>query len=118
MEYNPDINLLFTVPGMYNALYKIRKHIEERLQNDPNAKSVINMSAEAEMRDSNTLLESIFEGFLGFLKENKIPFVVAAGNSPEVPISRHYPHKLGKSDNTLITVGGVNTDGTLCDCSV
>jgi hypothetical protein len=58
-------------------------------------------------------VESKFPDFLDWCTSLKIPIVVAAGNSPNKWLHQQVPHKFGKPDNLIVTVGGVEPDGML-----
>jgi hypothetical protein len=58
-------------------------------------------------------METVFQPFMTWADELKIPIAVAAGNGREERLHEKLPHKLGTRDNMVITVGGVNKDGTL-----
>ncbi|KAJ4303822.1 hypothetical protein N0V90_002723 [Kalmusia sp. IMI 367209] len=62
---------------------------------------------------SDNLMEPLFRTFFDWCKLSKIPVVLSAGNNRNKPIQNTVPQKLGTSDNTVITVGGVKKDGTL-----
>jgi hypothetical protein len=51
--------------------------------------------------------------FATWCESLKIPFVVAAGNSKNIKLHQQLPHMLGTPENTIITVGGVERDGSL-----
>jgi hypothetical protein len=58
-------------------------------------------------------MEGDFQEFFEWCQRNKVPVVNAAGNAPEEFLDQKVPHKFGTETNTIITVGGVNKDGTL-----
>jgi hypothetical protein len=58
-------------------------------------------------------LESLFPEFIAWCDRLKLPLVVAAGNDETMSMHEQVPHKFGTADNMIITVGGVEPDGTL-----
>ena len=52
-----------------------------------------------------------FQEFMDFCQEEQIPYVVAAGNTPEVgDVNQNIPHLLSKPQDSMIVVGGVNEE--------
>jgi hypothetical protein len=51
--------------------------------------------------------------FLDWSESLKITVVVAAGNSPEKRLHETVPQKFGTVEGRMITVGGVEQDGTV-----
>lgn len=60
-------------------------------------------------------LDRVIRNFMMWCETIKIPVVLAAGNNPRKYLHEQLPHRLGTPDNTILTVGGVNSDGTLYD---
>jgi hypothetical protein len=58
-------------------------------------------------------LESLFPEFIAWCDKLKLPLVLAAGNDEAMSMHDQVPHKFGTPDNMIITVGGVERDGTL-----
>lgn len=58
-------------------------------------------------------LEAVFQDMLEWCETYKVAVVTAAGNSPEKRQDDTLPQRLGTPDNNLITVGGVEPDGTV-----
>jgi len=58
------------------------------------------------------VIEKLFKSFMEFCYSNKVAFVVAAGNRDPLYLHQSLPQRLGTADNNLITVGGVEKDGT------
>ncbi|KAF1918124.1 peptidase S8/S53 domain-containing protein [Ampelomyces quisqualis] len=58
-------------------------------------------------------LEDVIGKFITWCENIKLPIVVAAGNDPALRLHQQLPHRLGTPSNTILTVGGVNEDGTL-----
>lgn len=58
-------------------------------------------------------VNDLFVEFIAWCKDKKVTFIVAAGNKDVPKLHQATPQRLGTSDNGLITVGGVNEDGTL-----
>ena len=63
--------------------------------------------------EGDAIQKEVFERFLSYCHSNQIPVVAAAGNSPGQSVAKTYPQRLGTSENSLITVGGVTREGTL-----
>jgi hypothetical protein len=55
----------------------------------------------------------LFPPFLQWCEGLKITVVTAAGNSEERRLHETFPQRLGTPENGLITVGGVEPDGTV-----
>ena len=112
---------------------EILNHMNKRLGQDADAKSVINMSWGRFLMFSYEItvvtgcigkrmsdpgadeVDQYFNAvFLPYTRQHKIPVVVAAGNKPIVRnLHSGTPQHLGTHDNNIITVGAVNKDGTL-----
>ncbi|KAF2445923.1 hypothetical protein P171DRAFT_276181 [Karstenula rhodostoma CBS 690.94] len=93
---------------------EIRDHIRARLQQDPNAKSVINISWGQKLNEGGQNLDKHFETFIALCKDDNIPVVIAAGNKPfGSNLHTGTPQHWGRDDNNIITVGAVKKDGTL-----
>jgi hypothetical protein len=58
-------------------------------------------------------LELAFEEFLAWCETTKTAVVLGAGNAPEKRLHETIPQKFGTADNGIITVGGVEKDGSL-----
>jgi hypothetical protein len=58
-------------------------------------------------------LEAIFSAFFEWCASFKVTVVIAAGNAPERGLHNTVPQKLGTAENGIMTVGGVEKDGTL-----
>ncbi|KAF1963807.1 subtilisin-like protein [Byssothecium circinans] len=108
-----SINIGYQAPGMSRVLLHVRSLIQSRLNADASAKSVINMSWGIMNSQKARDMEADFEAFFEWCQRNKIPVVMGAGNAPEENLDEKVPHKFGTPTNTIITVGGVNKDGTL-----
>lgn len=54
----------------------------------------------------------MFPGFLAWCDDHRAVVVLAAGNFPEKRLHELVPQKFGTADNGIITVGGVEKDGT------
>jgi hypothetical protein len=57
-------------------------------------------------------MEAMFEEFFKWSEKIRIPILLAAGNAPEKRLHQLIPQKFGTQDNMIITVGGVEKDGT------
>jgi hypothetical protein len=132
-EGEADKNASLQPKALSKVMQKIREHIQDRLDADKDAKSVINMSwgksyprrtgppistnktkgVEVRASRAGPLLEKIFPEFLAWLESVKVPIILAAGNDPTMWMHEQVPHKFGTPDNMIITVGGVEKDGTL-----
>jgi hypothetical protein len=58
-------------------------------------------------------MEPVFESFFQWSESKNIPVVIAAGNEVHKTLHRVVPQKFGTTANRLITVGGVEKDGSL-----
>lgn len=58
-------------------------------------------------------METYFTTFFRWAEERRISVVLAAGNNLNQPLHRGMPQCLGTDTNNIITVGGVNEDGSL-----
>ncbi|KAI8942389.1 hypothetical protein NX059_000463 [Plenodomus lindquistii] len=100
-------------------LEQVRYHIEARLRENPQARSVINMSWGIETktrRDPGELefMEASLFLFLEFCKDNNIPVVVAAGNKETADLLNDAtPQKLQRATGTMIIVGAVGPTGQI-----
>jgi len=57
--------------------------------------------------------QTVLEDMLEWCEARKVTVVTAAGNYPEKRLHQTLPQSLGTPDNGLITVGGVEMDGSL-----
>ncbi|KAJ5012217.1 hypothetical protein K4K57_004518 [Colletotrichum sp. SAR 10_99] len=93
----------------------IVKILERRLQ----GKSVVNFSFGLDPKTAGqegfAEYQADFDSFQKVMEMNGVVFVMAAGNSASMGsrLGDHLPQLLGTKENHLITVGGVNADGTL-----
>ncbi|KAH4116500.1 hypothetical protein HBH96_142430 [Parastagonospora nodorum] len=103
------------------AFDEVRRHVEARRSVDPNTKSVINMSWGVQLLINDQTkkpfgagaeIEALFPDFQGWCESLKIPMVLAAGNDPTRYLHEQVPQKFGTPDNGIITIGGVEPDGT------
>ncbi|KAI8240248.1 tri m 2 allergen [Colletotrichum sp. SAR 10_96] len=91
------------------------KILERRLQ----GKSVVNFSFGLDPKTAGqegfAEYQADFDSFQKVMEMNGVVFVMAAGNSASMGsrLGDHLPQLLGTKENHLITVGGVNADGTL-----
>ncbi|KAI8304365.1 hypothetical protein K4K61_006218 [Colletotrichum sp. SAR11_59] len=91
------------------------KILERRLQ----GKSVVNFSFGLDPstagQEGFAEYQADFDSFQKVMDMNGVVFVMAAGNSASMGtrLGDHLPQLLGTKENHLITVGGVNADGTL-----
>lgn len=110
---------------------EIRRHVGQRLQANPRAKSVINLSGGEYLRRFTFIrlidgvtgvvvdaalgpaFDAAMRSFVTWCESLKIPIVVAAGNTKSMQLHKQLPHRLGTPDNNIITVGGVEKDGSL-----
>ncbi|OAL01554.1 subtilisin-like protein [Phaeosphaeriaceae sp. SRC1lsM3a] len=101
--------------ALITVLDKLRLHVNERLRANKEAKSVINMSwgVDIDPNGAGPAIEALFPEFLAWCEKFKIPIVLAAGNEPDKNLHDKIPQKLGTKNNVIITVGGVEPDGTL-----
>ncbi|KAJ0291437.1 hypothetical protein CBS470a_003434 [Colletotrichum nupharicola] len=91
------------------------KILERRLQ----GKSVVNFSFGLDPKTAGlegfAEYQADFDSCQKVMEMNGVVFVMAAGNSASMGsrLGDHLPQLLGTKENHLITVGGVNADGTL-----
>ncbi|KAL5392849.1 hypothetical protein DPSP01_000545 [Paraphaeosphaeria sporulosa] len=103
-----------TPQALAYILTKIRDHIRARRLQNPNARSVINMSWGQKLNEGGRNLDPMFETFFALCKDENIPVVVSAGNKPfGSNLHTGTPQHWGRIDNNIITVGAVKKDGTL-----
>ncbi|KAL0934835.1 tri m 2 allergen [Colletotrichum truncatum] len=101
-----------TKSSIYAALQEVIGKVDERhLQ----GKAVVNLSFRVDEADDLPEIQKDFEFFQRNAELYGIVVVMAAGNNGDfgTRTGDHLPQLLGTQDNHLITVGGVNKDGTL-----
>ncbi|KAF2272251.1 uncharacterized protein EI97DRAFT_470584 [Westerdykella ornata] len=110
----PDTALGAQAVAMLGCLNRIQFHVENRLKVDKDAKSVVNMSFGFPASDGESQhMEAAFIEFFAWAERRRIPVVLAAGNDNSRPLHQGIPRKCGTPDNMIITVGGVQEDGSL-----
>jgi hypothetical protein len=136
----PDKSGKIQPMAVLSAFDEVRRHVGARRSADPNTKSVINMSWGRSLIvmtrlfsftdrttgvqlliDEDTKapigagadIEAIFPEFQAWCESLEIPIVLAAGNDNTRFLHEQVPQKFGTPDNGIITVGGVEREGTL-----
>jgi hypothetical protein len=57
-------------------------------------------------------IRGAFQAFLDYCQQNKVPVVIAAGNTPRtLDANENLPHILSKPEDSMIIVGGVDQTG-------
>ncbi|WYZ43925.1 hypothetical protein EsH8_VII_000361 [Colletotrichum jinshuiense] len=114
IKYKGDARLLSgnigNVQSTLKALHLTFHHILDKVvERNLQGKSVVNFSFDF------PLWHEEFEIFQRFADQLGMVFVMAAGNEAtmRITLGDHVPQLMGTKENHLITVGGVNADGTL-----
>ncbi|USP82274.1 subtilisin-like protein [Curvularia clavata] len=110
-----------TVQSIQYFTEHIKSHIFQRKRarrnGDPELRSVINMSSGVRVttypsKEKMEEFKKAFQKLIDFCQEEQIPYVVAAGNVPDVEdVNQNIPHILSRPQDSMIVVGGVNEEG-------
>ncbi|KAF1995006.1 subtilisin-like protein [Amniculicola lignicola CBS 123094] len=96
------------------ALGVVREDIEARLAQDPNTKSVINMSfGTTSEKVGYEEMGPTYEEFFAWTEQSKVTVTMAAGNELSHYLHECVPQRFGTTSNQLVTVGAVDKRGIL-----
>ncbi|KAJ5570548.1 uncharacterized protein N7459_009978 [Penicillium hispanicum] len=101
-----------------DAIEDALSYIISKIRTNAGRKAVVNMSQTISANMIPPVYEAcrqIFERFIADLDNLGVTFVVSAGNDgmKGETTAAHFPQLLGTEENIMLTIGGLNYDGTL-----